>query len=69
MCLSDVYKNEKSKENLLASNVAAIETDGDTITLTDLFGRKTTVEGTLKRADLTGGVVIIEIRNDAKFAS
>ena len=69
MCLSNVYKNEKSKENLLASDVAAIETDGGTITLTDLFGRKTTVEGTLKRADLTGGVVIIEIRNDAKFAS
>ena len=69
MCLSNVYKNEKSKENLLASDVAAIETDGGTITLTDLFGRKTTVEGTLKRADLTGGVVIIEIRIDAKFAS
>ena len=69
MCLSNVYKNEKSKENLLASDVAAIETDGGMITLTDLFGRKTTVEGTLKRADLTGGVVIIEIRIDAKFAS
>ncbi len=69
MCLSNVYKNEKSKENLLASDVAAIETDGGTITLTDLFGRKTTVEGTLKRADLTGGVVIIETRIDAKFAS
>ena len=69
MCLSNVYKNEKSKENLLASDVAAIETDGGTITLTDLFGRKTTVEGTLKRADLTGGVVIIETRIDAIFAS
>lgn len=61
MCLSNVYKNEKSKENLLASDVAAIETDGGTITLTDLFGRKTTVEGTLKRADLTGGVVILQV--------
>lgn len=61
MCLSNVYKNEKSKENLLASDVAAIETDGGVITLTDLFGRKTTVEGTLKRADLTGGVVILQV--------
>ena len=61
MCLSNVYKNEKSKENLLSSDVAAIETDGGTITLTDLFGRKTTVEGTLKRADLTGGVVILQV--------
>ncbi len=61
MCLSNVYKNEKTKENLLASDVAAIETDDGTVTLTDLFGRKITVEGTLKRADLTGGVVILQV--------
>ena len=63
MCLSNVYKNEQSKENLLASDVAAIETDGDVVTLTDLFGRTTTVEGTLKRADLTGGVVILQVHS------
>ena len=39
MCLSNVYKNEKTKENLLASDVAAIDMDGGVITLTDLFGR------------------------------
>ena len=63
MCLSNVYKNEKSKENLLASDVAAIETDGNVVTLTDLFGRKLSVEGTLKRADLTGGVVILQVHS------
>ena len=63
MCLSNVYQNEKSKENLLASDVAAIDMDGALITLTDLFGRKTTVEGTLKRADLTGGVVILQVNS------
>ena len=63
MCLSNVYKNEKSKENLLASDVAAIETDGHVVTLTDLFGRKLSVEGTLKRADLTGGVVILQVHS------
>ncbi len=61
MCLSSVYKNEQAKENLRASDIAAIETDGGTVTLTDLFGRKLTVEGTLKRADLTGGVVILRV--------
>ncbi len=61
VCLSSVYKNEQAKENLLASDVAAIETDGGTVTLTDLFGRTLTVEGTLKRADLTGGVVILQV--------
>ena len=63
MCLSNVYWNEKTKENLLASDVASIDMDGDTITLTDLFGRRTTVEGTLKRADLTGGVVILQVNS------
>ncbi|MDY6443948.1 MAG: CooT family nickel-binding protein [Bacteroidales bacterium] len=63
MCLSNVYKNEKSRENLLASDVAAIETDGNVVTLTDLFGRKLSVEGTLKRADLTGGVVILQVHS------
>ncbi len=63
MCLSSVYKNEKSKENLLASDVATIETDGGMVTLTDLFGRTLAVEGTLKRADLTGGVVILQVNS------
>ncbi len=63
MCLSSAYKNEQKKENLLASDVAAIETDGGTVTLTDLFGRRLTVEGTLKRADLTGGVVILQVNS------
>lgn len=63
MCLSSVYKNEQAKENLLASDVASIETADGTVTLTDLFGRTLTVEGTLKRADLTGGVVILQVNS------
>ena len=63
MCLSSVYKNEKSKENLLASDVASIEIDGSTVTLTDLFGRRLTVEGSIRRADLTGGVVILQVNS------
>lgn len=63
MCLSSVYKNEQAKENLLASDVASIEAADGTVTLTDLFGRTLTVEGTLKRADLTGGVVILQVNS------
>lgn len=61
MCLSNVYQNEKTKENLLCSDVTTIEADGGTVTLTDLFGRRLTVEGTLKCADLTGGTVILTV--------
>lgn len=63
MCLSSVYKNEQAKENLLASDVASIEAADGAVTLTDLFGRTLTVEGTLKRADLTGGVVILQVNS------
>lgn len=61
MCLSAVYKNEKTKENLLCSDVTTIEQSGSIITLTDLFGRRIEVEGSLLRADLTGGTVILAV--------
>ena len=61
MCLSSVYQNEQKKENLLCSDVALIETENGSVTLTDLFGRTLTVEGTIRRADLTGGVVILQV--------
>lgn len=63
MCLSTVYRNEKSRENLLMSDVAAIDVDGGEVTLTDLFGRKLTVRGELRRADLTGGIVILTVED------
>ena len=62
MCLSTVYRNEQKKENLLCSDVTTIETDGRTVTLTDLFGRKMSVEGFVRRADLTGGTVVLEVK-------
>lgn len=61
MCLSTVYRDEVRKENILCSDVTSIEAEGGTITLTDLFGRTLTVEGTLRRADLTGGTVVLEV--------
>ena len=61
MCLSTVYRNEMKKENVLCSDVTTIEQEGGTITLTGLFGRRLTVEGTPRRTDLTGGTVVLEI--------
>ena len=61
MCLSAVYRDEVKKENLLMSDVAAIDAEGGSVTLTDLFGRTLTVEGRLRHADLTGGVVVLEV--------
>lgn len=61
MCLSSVYKNETTKENLLCGDVTTIEQSGGIITLTDLFGRRMEVAGTLLRADLTGGTVVLRM--------
>lgn len=60
MCLSTVYRDEVKRENILCADVALIEARDGALVLTDLFGRTLTVEGTLRRADLTGGVVVIE---------
>jgi len=59
MCLSTVYQKEATKDNLLCSDVAAIDCDEGVVTLTDLFGRKVRFEGSILHADLTGGVVIL----------
>ena len=61
MCLSTVYQNEQTKDNLLCTDVTTIESDGHTVTLTDLFGRRISVAGFVRRADLTGGTVILEV--------
>lgn len=61
MCLSTVYKNNRSDENILCSNIMLIDVNGSQITLINLFGERTIVEGSLKRANLTDGYVIIDV--------
>lgn len=61
MCLSTAYKNEISDETALMSNVMVVECGEGTVTLTDLMGRQMTVEGSLIKADLTDGYVILSV--------
>lgn len=58
MCLSTVYRNTQSDENICAKFVAKIDVDGNTLTFTDVLGDVTKVEGKLLSADLTAGVVV-----------
>ena len=58
MCLSTVYRNSQSEDNICAKFVAKIDVDGNTLTFTDVLGDVTTVEGKLLSADLTAGVVV-----------
>ena len=60
MCLSTVYKNTVTPETVAMKNVMKIECQGDMVILTDLMERQTAVEGTLEKANLVDGYVVIK---------
>ncbi len=60
MCLSTVYRNEKSQDNLIMSNVQKIDLQDGQLLLTDLMDREMVVVGSLVSVDLVGGVAIIK---------
>jgi predicted RNA-binding protein len=62
MCLSTVYKNEKTPENVVLGNVMLINCDNGVVTLTDIMGREAVVEGEILSADLTGGTVVLKTK-------
>ena len=60
MCLSTVYKNTKTEENVVMRNVMAITVEEDTVILTDLMERTVAVQGKLVSANLVDGFVVIQ---------
>lgn len=62
MCLSTVYKNEKTPENVVLGNVMRIDCADGKVTLTDIMGREAVVEGEILCADLTGGSVVVRTK-------
>lgn len=60
MCLSTVYKNSKTPEAVLMKNVMSIECRDGVVILTDLMERQMAIEGTLEKANLVDGYVIVK---------
>ena len=60
MCLSTVYKNEKKPETVAMRNVMSIECKDGMVILTDLMERTCVIEGTLEKANLVDGYVIVK---------
>ena len=60
MCLSTVYKNEKTAENVVMKNVMAIECKDGCVILTDLMDRTVAIEGKLLSANMVDGFVIVQ---------
>ena len=60
MCLSTVYKNSRTEENVVLRNVMQIDCTDGCIILTDLMERTVAIEGTLESANLVDGYVVIK---------
>ena len=60
MCLSTVYKNSRTEENVVLRNVMQIECKDGCVILTDLMERTVAIEGTLQSANLVDGYVVVK---------
>ena len=60
MCLSTVYKNTMAPETVVMRNVMSIECNDGMVILTDLMERTCAIEGTLEKANLVDGFVIVK---------
>ena len=60
MCLSTVYKNQMTPETIVMRNVMSIECKDGMVILTDLMERQCAIQGTLERANLVDGFVIVK---------
>ena len=59
MCLSTVYKNKMSPEDIVMKNVMRVECKDGCVILTDLMERQVAIEGQLQEANLVDGIVIV----------
>lgn len=60
MCLSTVYKDTKEPASIIMKNVTSIECRDGKVIVTDLMERQVEIEGTLERAELVDGYVIVK---------
>lgn len=63
MCLSTVYKNEKTPQSVVMRNVTSIRCEDGMVILTDLMEQTCAIEGTLELANLVDGFVIVKSAN------
>lgn len=59
MCLSTVYKNEKTLDNVVMKNVMRLECKGGMVVITDLMERQVAIQGRLAEANLVDGIVLV----------
>ena len=60
MCLSTVYRNTATPESMILRNVMSIECKDGMVILTDLMERQVAIQGTLEKANLVDGFVLVK---------
>ena len=60
MCLATAYKNQQEDNQVICENITKILVDGDKVTLIDIIGMETVIEGRISMVNLTKSVVIID---------
>ncbi len=60
MCLSTVIANENGKRKEIARNVAGVRVDNGKITVTDIMGVKTEIDGEIDRIDLMENYIFLK---------
>lgn len=61
MCLATVYGKKNDSETVLLKNASRIDVDGNKITIRDIIGMETVVEGIIEMVDLANAVVKIKV--------
>jgi len=60
MCLSTIISTENNQRKEIAKNVAAVRVDGGKITVTDIMGVKTVIDGEIDRIDLMENFIFLK---------
>ncbi len=60
MCLSTIISTENNQRKEIAKNVAAVRVDGNKITVTDIMGVKTVIDGEIDRIDLMENFIFLK---------
>lgn len=64
MCLATVYGKQNDTESVILKNASRIDVDGKKITIRDIIGMETVVEGNIIMVDLANAVVKIAVDAD-----
>ncbi len=64
MCLATVYGKQNDTESVILKNASRIDVDGKKITIRDIIGMETVVEGNILMVDLANAVVKIAVDAD-----